>query len=58
MSVCFADVAHTYTEPLILRVNGTPKRLLEDDYDGVNCNHKASLSHSVLPTPKGSVTCE
>ncbi|XP_013857531.1 myoD family inhibitor [Austrofundulus limnaeus] len=52
------DVAYTYTEPLILRVNGTPKRLLDDDHDGVTCNHKASLSHSVLPTPKGSVTSQ
>ncbi|MED6260500.1 hypothetical protein ATANTOWER_020137 [Ataeniobius toweri] len=42
------DVAYTYTEPVILRVNGTPERLLDDDDKGDGCN----------TTPSDSITCE
>ncbi|XP_060924956.1 myoD family inhibitor domain-containing protein [Limanda limanda] len=48
------DVAHIYTEPLILRLNGTPERLLGNDGD--NCN--SSLSHSELTTPSKSITSQ
>ncbi|KAG7238313.1 hypothetical protein INR49_031024 [Caranx melampygus] len=47
-----SDVTHIYTEPLILRTNGTPERLL--DSDGDNCNN--SFSHSELITPSKSIT--
>ncbi|XP_028263104.1 myoD family inhibitor [Parambassis ranga] len=50
------DVAHTYTEPLILRSNGTPGRLLSDEGD--NCNHNNSISHLALTTPSKSITCQ
>ncbi|XP_041837660.1 myoD family inhibitor domain-containing protein [Melanotaenia boesemani] len=50
------DVAYTYTEPLILRVNGTPERLLGDDGD--SCNYNTSLSHSTLATPNKSITSQ
>nr|XP_046240139.1 uncharacterized protein mdfi [Scatophagus argus]XP_046240140.1 uncharacterized protein mdfi [Scatophagus argus] len=49
-----ADVAHTYTEPLILRVNGTPERLRGDDGDKWN----NILSHSELITPSKSITSQ
>ncbi|XP_034389346.1 myoD family inhibitor domain-containing protein [Cyclopterus lumpus] len=45
------DVAHTYTEPLILRLNGTPEKLLGDDGD----KWSSSLSHSELTTPNKSI---
>ncbi|XP_029358066.1 myoD family inhibitor domain-containing protein isoform X1 [Echeneis naucrates] len=48
------DVAHTYTEPLILRLNGTKERLLGDDGD--NCNN--SVTHSELTTPSKSITSQ
>ncbi|XP_029946628.1 myoD family inhibitor domain-containing protein isoform X2 [Salarias fasciatus] len=51
-----ADVAHTYTEPLILRSNGTPERLLSDNGDG--CLHNGTLSHSALTTPSKSITSQ
>ncbi|XP_068171425.1 myoD family inhibitor domain-containing protein isoform X1 [Antennarius striatus] len=49
-----ADEAHTYTEPLILRVNGTPERLRGDDGDRWN----GSLSHTELTTPNKSLTSQ
>lgn len=48
------DVAHTYTEPLILRVNGTPERLLDHDGD----KWSSSLSHTELTTPSKSITSQ
>ncbi|KAG7493753.1 hypothetical protein JOB18_015586 [Solea senegalensis] len=48
------DVAQTYTEPLILRTNGTPERLLGNDGD--TCNNR--LPHSVLTTPSKSITSQ
>lgn len=51
-----ADEAHTYTEPLILRLNGTPERLLGDDED--DCNYNGSLAHSALTTPNKSITSQ
>ncbi|XP_059186334.1 myoD family inhibitor domain-containing protein [Centropristis striata] len=45
------DVAHTYTEPLILRLNGTPERLRGDDGD--KC-----LAHTELTTPSKSITSQ
>lgn len=50
----FADEAHTYTEPLILRVNGTPERLRGDDGEKWN----GSLAHTELTTPGKTVICE
>lgn len=50
---CFADVAHVYTEPLILRLNGTSLSLEADD--GNNCS--SSELHSEL-TPSQCITCE
>ncbi|XP_015227958.1 PREDICTED: myoD family inhibitor domain-containing protein-like [Cyprinodon variegatus] len=43
------DVAYTYTEPLILRINGSPERLLDDDGD--SCN-------TTLTAPKESITSQ
>lgn len=51
---CTVDVAHTYTEPLILRLNGTPQRLQADDGD--NCN--SNTPHLEPTTPSKSITCE
>ncbi|KAF7208442.1 myoD family inhibitor domain-containing protein [Nothobranchius furzeri] len=51
------DVAHIYTEPLILRVNGTPDRLLLSE-DGDRCNHSDGRSHSTLTMPSESVTSQ
>ncbi|CAN9512317.1 unnamed protein product [Ophioblennius macclurei] len=48
------DEVQTYTEPLILRSNGTPERLLSDHGD--RCNY--TLSHSVLTTPNKSITSQ
>uniref|UniRef100_UPI0037E8E69F myoD family inhibitor domain-containing protein n=1 Tax=Semicossyphus pulcher TaxID=241346 RepID=UPI0037E8E69F len=49
-----ADVAHIYTEPLILRLNGTQERLRGDHGD--KCN--GILSHSELTTPSKSITSQ
>ncbi|XP_040060530.1 uncharacterized protein mdfi isoform X1 [Gasterosteus aculeatus] len=46
------DVAHTYTEPLILKLNGTQERLQGGDGD----KWSTSLSHSELTTPNKSIT--
>lgn len=48
------DEALTYTEPLILRVNGTPERLRGDDGERRN----GSLVHTELTTPGKTVICE
>ncbi|CAI5688246.1 myoD family inhibitor domain-containing protein isoform X2 [Oreochromis niloticus] len=54
---CFpSDVAHTYTEPLILRLNGTPERLLSDDGD--NCSSGTSHSDVALTAPYKSITSQ
>ncbi|XP_075906281.1 uncharacterized protein mdfi [Nelusetta ayraudi] len=45
------DEALTYTEPLILRVNGTPERLRGDDGERRN----GSLVHTELTTPSKTV---
>ncbi|XP_068449496.1 myoD family inhibitor domain-containing protein [Clinocottus analis] len=45
------DVAHTYTEPLILRLNGTPEKLQGDNGD----KWSGGLSHSELTTPNKSI---
>ncbi|XP_047440171.1 myoD family inhibitor domain-containing protein [Mugil cephalus] len=50
------DVAHIYTEPLILRSNGPSERLLGDDGD--NCNYNNSRSHSTFTTPNKSITSQ
>lgn len=50
------DVAHTYTEPLILRLNGTPERLLSDDGD--NCSSGTSHSDVALTAPYKSITSQ
>lgn len=41
------DETLTYTEPLILRVNGPPERL-----------RNGSLAHTELTTPSKTVVCE
>lgn len=48
------DEAHTYTEPLILRLNGTPERLRGDDED----KWSSRLSHTELTTPSKSITSQ
>ncbi|XP_078104314.1 uncharacterized protein mdfi [Sander vitreus] len=48
------DVAHTYTEPLILMLNGTPERLQGDGED----KWRGSLAHSELTTPSKSITSQ
>ncbi|KAM4588869.1 uncharacterized protein mdfi [Odontesthes bonariensis] len=50
------DVAHTYTEPLILRLNGTPERLRGDDGD--HCNYNTNLLQSAPTTPSKSITSQ
>ncbi|XP_029682903.1 myoD family inhibitor domain-containing protein isoform X1 [Takifugu rubripes] len=49
-----SDVAHTYTEPLILRINGTPERLRNGH--GEKWNN--ILSHTELTTPGKSITSQ
>ncbi|KAJ4927115.1 hypothetical protein JOQ06_014852, partial [Pogonophryne albipinna] len=53
LSDCCNHEAHTYTEPLILRLNGTPERLRGDDED----KWSSRLSHTELTTPSKSITC-
>ncbi|RVE72728.1 hypothetical protein OJAV_G00040680 [Oryzias javanicus] len=47
------DVTPTYTEPLILRVNGTLATLHVDD--GENCKNNTSISQTELSTPNKSI---
>lgn len=53
-SLLHSDEALTYTEPLILRVNGTAERPRGDDGERRN----GSLAHNELTTPGKTVICE
>ncbi|XP_028301717.1 myoD family inhibitor domain-containing protein [Gouania willdenowi] len=50
------DVAHTYTEPLILRINGSPE-ILQREHDD-SCKRNGCLPHSSLTTPNKSITSQ